>query len=127
MGSQLARISASVLPASISKMAKGVEINIDGKIYKTKPCTASLFLTEPSVPTRNPPIRFRKEIPTTWLKLILKEGKNRQARKMCAAVGFPVLRLIRYRIEQISIEGLQPGEMQEMSKGEIYKLLEISS
>ena len=110
---------------SIHSLQQGVDISVDGKIYRTKKCTAEIFLNEPKVAERYPPIRFRQNIPTSWIRLILKEGKNRQARKMCAAVGFPVLRLIRYRIENISIEGLQPGEMQEMSKGEIYQSLNI--
>ncbi len=112
---------------SIHSLQLGVDISVDGKTYRTKKCTAEKFLSEPKVAERYPPIRFRKNIPTSWIRLILKEGKNRQARKMCAAVGFPVLRLIRYRIEKISIEGLHPGEMRQTNKEEIYRLLEISS
>ena len=74
---------------------------------------------------RNPPIRYRKNIPESWLKLILTEGKNRQVRKMTAQVGFPTLRLIRYRIEKITIAELHPGEMKMLSHTELYNLLQI--
>jgi len=78
---------------------------------------------EPVVPERNPPIRVRKSIPTSWVKLILTEGKNRQVRKMTAAVGYPTLRLIRNRIEKLTIEGLEPGEMRMFGEKELYHLL----
>ncbi|MEI2710525.1 MAG: hypothetical protein V9E96_16155 [Chitinophagaceae bacterium] len=77
----------------------------------------------PNVAIRNPPIRERKNIPAPWIKMILQEGKNRQVRKMTASVGFPTLRLIRYRIEQITLADLQPGEMLEFSAKNLYKKL----
>jgi len=96
---------------------------VDGKLFRTSKCKASLFIKEPDIPARIPPIRFRKEIPAPWISLTLKEGKNRQVRKMTAAVGFPTLRLIRQRIENITLENMQPGEMLVMSKNLIYKKL----
>jgi 23S rRNA pseudouridine2457 synthase len=110
---------------SINNLQRGVTITVDGKWYKTKPCSAEKFSSLHEVPERNPPIRFRKNIPTSWIKLILNEGKNRQVRKMTAKVGFPTLRLIRYRIEKLTIDGLQPGEMRMMERGSLYSLLEI--
>ncbi len=118
-----AQVDYAVLPSSIQQIQQGVAINIDGKMYQTKPCQASLILPEPQVPDRFPPIRFRKEIPTTWLQLILKEGKNRQVRKMTAAIGHPTLRLIRYRIEQIKLGTMQPSDMIEMDESTIKKAL----
>jgi len=108
---------------ALQQIQNGVVITVDGKKYQTKKCIASLFEKEPNVPPRNPPIRFRKEIPAPWMKLILKEGKNRQVRKMTAAIGFPTLRLIRYRMEEIELNNLQPGDMAELSKKVIYKKL----
>ena len=104
-------------------LENGVQINVDGKLFRTSECRASLFIKEPDIPARIPPIRFRKEIPAPWISLILKEGKNRQVRKMTAAVGFPTLRLIRQRIENITLENMQPGDMLVMSKNLIYKKL----
>ena len=99
----------------------GVVISVDGKAYQTLPCKLHKFITEPTVPARNPPIRYRKNIPTSWISLSLYEGKNRQVRKMTAKVGFPTLRLIRYRIEKLTIDKLEPGEMRELTRGEIDK------
>jgi 23S rRNA pseudouridine2457 synthase len=64
---------------------------------------------------RDPPVRFRKAIPTTWIELVLKEGKNRQVRRMTAKAGFPTLRLLRVAIGNYRLDGLQPGEWREMS------------
>ena len=117
------QVDGAATQEAVEQLQKGVSINIDGKQYRTKPCKASLFEAPPIVPERNPPIRFRKEIPAPWLRLQLKEGKNRQVRRMTASVGFPTLRLIRYRIEKLNIDHLQPGEMMEIEQKELYKLL----
>jgi 23S rRNA pseudouridine2457 synthase len=119
------QVEGEITDDAINKLQKGVSININGKIYETKKCIAKKFSDPPKVNTRNPPIRFRKSVPDSWIKLILTEGKNRQARKMTAAVGFPTLRLIRYRIEKITLADLQPGEMKAISKQELYNLLRI--
>ncbi|MDP4148959.1 MAG: pseudouridine synthase [Bacteroidota bacterium] len=108
---------------AIDKLQRGVVISIDGKAYKTRPCRATLLPDTPQVPERVPPIRFRARLPTSWISMTLTEGKNRQVRKMTASVGLPTLRLIRHRIEKISLDGLLPGEMREMKKQEIYPLL----
>ncbi len=118
-----AQVDGNATTAAVSSLQHGITINIDGVMYATKPCKSSLFTTEPIVPVRTPPIRFRKEIPAPWLQLILTEGKNRQVRKMTAAIGFPTLRLIRYRIEAITIDNMQPGDITELSKASIYKKL----
>ena len=118
------QVEGLITNEAIQKLQTGVTINVDGKYYTTKPCIAETLL-HPLVPPRIPPIRFRKNVPDSWLKLVLTEGKNRQVRKMTASVGFPTLRLIRYRIEKISAEQLQPGEMKILSQGEMYNLLNI--
>lgn len=121
------QVEGNVTNDAIQVLQNGLDINIDGKMYRTKKCKAEIFSEAPLVPKRDPPIRFRKNIPDSWIKLILKEGKNRQVRKMTAKAGFPTLRLIRYRIEKINIERLQPGEMKILSRTEMYNLLNITT
>ena len=117
------QVEGEISEHAINTLQSGVSINISGKMYKTKKCKAGKFLTLPDLPERYPPIRYRKDIPVSWIRIILREGKNRQVRKMTAAVGFPTLRLVRYRIEQLTIDKLAPGEMIPMSKTEMYNKL----
>ncbi|MDP1676365.1 MAG: pseudouridine synthase [Bacteroidota bacterium] len=83
---------------------------------KTKPAEVELLTEEPNLPTRSTLIRFRKTVPTAWLKIVLREGRNRQVRKMTAAVGHPTLRLVRIKIGNLEIGELQPGEWKEISR-----------
>jgi 23S rRNA pseudouridine2457 synthase len=108
---------------AIMDLENGVWISVSGNRYRTKRCRAVIFPKPPAVSERNPPVRFRKSIPTSWIKLVLTEGKNRQVRKMTAAAGFPTLRLIRTRIEEVQLDSLQPGELKEISKRELYSKL----
>ena len=117
------QVEGSVDDDALHQLQQGVIISIDGKQHKTLPCKATLFEQEPKVAPRNPPIRFRQNIPTSWISLAITEGKNRQVRRMTAKVGFPTLRLIRHRIEGITIDHLLPGDMQEVSRDFIYKKL----
>ena len=117
------QVEGQIDPSAIDRLQAGVLITVNGKSYKTRPARVTLLPVPPPVPERIPPIRYRAQIPTSWIKMELGEGKNRQVRKMTAGVGFPTLRLIRYRIEKIDTEGLQPGEMKEMKKALIYSLL----
>lgn len=119
------QVDGDIQEQALLDLQSGVRISIDGKEHKTLPSKAG-FLGASLIETiaiRNPPIRYRKEIPAPWIKLILQEGKNRQVRRMTAAVGHPTLRLIRYRIERLNLQGLQPGEMRELKQKEIYKAL----
>lgn len=116
------QVDGDVSDEAIAQLSNGVIINNNGKDYKTKPAVAKK-INEPEVPERNPPIRYRKNIPTSWLSLTLTEGKNRQVRKMTAKVGYPTLRLIRYSIGKVTIENLQPGECIEVDKNIVQKLL----
>lgn len=76
-------------------------------------------MESPELPERVPPVRYRKNIPTSWIELTIKEGKNRQVRKMTAAVGFPTLRLVRARIGNYELGGLQPGDVIEIDPREV--------
>lgn len=109
------QVEGSITEDAVAQLKKGVVINVNGKQYKTASAKATIFSEAPKVPERNPPIRYRKEIPTSWISLTITEGKNRQVRKMTAAVGFPTLRLIRYSIGGVTIEGLDVGEYQELN------------
>jgi len=84
----------------------------------TRPADVKLLPDEPPIGPRPIPIRIRKSIPTAWLEITLREGRNRQVRKMTAAVGHPTLRLIRIRIGSLSLEGLAPGEWRPLSRNE---------
>lgn len=103
------QVDGEITEEAITQLAAGVTINISGKLYTTKPAIAEKFSTAPDVSPRNPPVRYRASIPTSWLSLTLTEGKNRQVRKMTAAVGFPTLRLIRYSIDNLTFDDIPPG------------------
>lgn len=92
----------------LRKLARGVELN-DGK---TRPAKVER-IDPPELWERDPPVRFRKSVPDTWLKLTITEGRNRQVRRMTAAVGFPTLRLVRWAIGDWTVEGLAPGEWRD--------------
>jgi 23S rRNA pseudouridine2457 synthase len=95
--------------------------------YKTRSCRVELVMPEPDIPPRDPPIRSRLSIPTSWLRMELIEGKNRQVRRMTAAVGFPTLRLIRAAIGGLKDESVTSGEWRELDVAERKKLLGASS
>ena len=109
---------------ALAALRNGVEINIDGKKHLTLPTEVSI-ITEPTLPTRNPPVRYRANIPTTWLQITLTEGKNRQIRRMTAAVGFPTLRLVRVAIEDFTLGQCASGDVWEVSREEVYRLTNV--
>ena len=119
------QVDGGITDEAIAQLQKGVTINIDGNLYRTKHCKASRLNSAIVLPEREPPIRFRKEIPAPWISLILTEGKNRQVRKMTAKIGYPTLRLIRHRIVNIELGNLQPGEIIEMNEKMVYKKLKL--
>jgi len=90
--------------------------------YRTKKAIVSRLEDEPNLPSRNPPIRFRANIPTAWIELTLTEGKNRQVRKMTAAVGFPTLRLVRVAIAHLRLDGLAVGQWRHLTDHELQEL-----
>lgn len=95
---------------ALKKLRSGVSLN-DGP---TRPAEARL-IDPPDLWERNPPVRFRKSVPDTWLSLTITEGRNRQVRRMTAAVGFPTLRLVRWQIGDWSVEGIAPGQWRDGS------------
>lgn len=100
----------------LEKLQEGVTIKIKpGKHYTTLPCDIKSLSVPQDFPPRDPPIRFRKNSPTTWFTITLREGKNRQVRKMFAKIGYPVLRLIRHRIGPLTLLGMEVGQVKEIS------------
>jgi 23S rRNA pseudouridine2457 synthase len=103
------------VPESLQKLEKGILI----QGHKTLPCRAWLLEPQPEISPRVPPIRFRKSVPDCWIGLELVEGKNRQVRRMTAAIGHPTLRLLRVRIGNFWLGTLPPGHWRELSVAEI--------
>jgi 23S rRNA pseudouridine2457 synthase len=110
---QVERIPAD---AALAELARGVVIGG----YRTQPCRVRRLAPAPALPPRDPPIRVRQSVPDCWLALELAEGKNRQVRRMTAAVGHPTLRLVRVRIGALALEslGLAPGQWRELTRAE---------
>ncbi|MCP5531923.1 MAG: pseudouridine synthase [Akkermansiaceae bacterium] len=105
--------------AALGRLARG-GLSIRG--HRTLPCEARLPDPAPDWPPRDPPVRFRREIPTTWIELRLREGKNRQVRRMTAAVGYPTLRLIRTAIGTYPLGTLAPGAWVELNRGDLNRV-----
>ncbi len=108
--------------ATLDHLRAGVKLSIDGKPYTTRPALVELLPGEPDLPPRPVPIRYRINVPTAWLALTITDGKNRQVRRMTAAVGFPTLRLVRVAMAGITLDGLAPGEWRELTAAELGKL-----
>lgn len=107
------QVDGLITNEAIEQLKKGVEIGFEGKKYTTKPCKAFTIDT-PNFPLRTKKIRDPRHGPTSWISIILREGKFRQVRKMTSAVGFPTLRLIRIRIGNIILNDLKAGEVKEV-------------
>ncbi|WP_107669180.1 pseudouridine synthase [Cyanothece sp. BG0011] len=108
---------------ALNQLRQGVTL----KDYQTRPAKVRLLDSPPSIPPRDPPIRYRKTVPTAWLEMTLTEGRNRQVRRMTAAVGYPTLRLMRIaigvqkkgNIRNLTLEGLKPGQWRELTPSEL--------
>lgn len=105
----LAQVEGTVTDAALAALREGVTLN-DGP---TLPARARAMEAPDWLWPRNPPVRFRKTVPDGWLEVIITEGRNRQVRRMCAAVGLPCLRLIRWAVGDWTLEGLAPGAWRE--------------
>ncbi len=112
------QVDGEITDVAIARLRSGVELK-DGM---TRPARAEIISEPASLWPRNPPVRFRAKIPTSWIQLKIREGRNRQVRRMTAAVGFPTLRLIRYAIGPITLDGLKPGESEEIDEQQLWNL-----
>lgn len=120
------QVEHDITKEAIQKLRFGVTIKVGKKSYRTLPAQVEKIQSPKDLPERVPPVRFRKNIPTSWVRIELTEGKNRQVRKMCAQTDFPCLRLIRVSIEGIKLRKLQPGKVQEIQQPEFYRLLHLT-
>lgn len=107
---------------ALKQLSQGVKI----QDYRTRPASVKLLPVEPSLPPRDPPIRFRKNVPTAWLEMTLTEGRNRQVRRMTAAVGFPTLRLVRAAIGPLRLQDLEPGQWRDLTLDELQALHQLN-
>jgi 23S rRNA pseudouridine2457 synthase len=108
--------------AALEALRQGIKI----QDYQTRSVQVCILPTEPDLPPRDPPIRDRKNIPTTWLEMTLTEGRNRQVRRMTAAVGLPTLRLVRVAIAHLSLDGLALGHWRFLSQAEWTQLHQLT-
>ena len=106
---------------ALETLASGVIL----RDFRTRPAQVRLLAAVPPLPPRVPPIRYRAAIPTAWVELIISEGKNRQVRRMTAAVGHPTLRLVRVALGPLPLGDLAPGEYRELDTGEVRRLLDF--
>lgn len=120
-----AQVDGQITDQAIQMLENGVDIKLAKGVYHTMPSNAKLLPQGIGLAERDPPVRFRKAIPTSWLELTLIEGKNRQVRKMCAQTGFPVLRLVRTRIENLVLNGLNSGDVKEIDGRVLKELLGV--
>jgi len=107
--------------AALARLRQGVEI----QQYRTRPAAVQMLPQTP-LPPRDPPIRFRKQVPTAWIEITLTEGRNRQVRRMTAAVGFPTLRLVRVAIAHLQLVGLVPGQWRDLTPTELKRLQQLT-
>ena len=116
-----AQVEGEVTPTALPKLQGGIDLGD----FKTQRCVATALNPEPVHPPRDPPIRYRKSVPTSWISLTLTEGKNRQVRRMTAAVGHPTLRLVRTAIGTLTLDHLRlaPGEWRELTREEQGRIL----
>lgn len=118
------QVEGTIHDEAIEQLRDGVTITVEGKKHHTRRALCE-HIAPPLLPERNPPIRFRKSVPDSWISLTLTEGKNRQVRKMTAAVGFPTLRLVRVRIGDLEMPEMASGKVIRLQRDELYDALGI--
>ncbi len=119
-----AQLDGEILDDAIDKLSEGVEIGLEGKKYRTKPCMARKLMHNPQLPEPDSSLRLGRHRPTSWISITVTEGKFRQVRKMTAAVGFPTLRLIRVRVGTISLDSMASGEVLAVPNIQIKRSLQ---
>lgn len=119
----LVLVEGLITDEAIRKLEVGIDLRIDGRNFRTAAASAAR-ISAPEVPERIPPVRFRKTVPDSWISLSLNEGKNRQVRRMTAAVGFPTLRLIRWAIGKLHMEDPTPGKVIEFTREELLRRIQ---
>ncbi|MBU2902756.1 pseudouridine synthase [Maribacter dokdonensis] len=107
----LVQLDGLVTTDAIDKLSEGVVIGLFGKKYETLPCDVDYLKEEPILPEASAALRIGRHRPTSWISMVIKEGKYRQIRKMTAAVGFPTVRLVRIRIGDISLGQMKPTQV----------------
>ncbi len=117
-----AQVEGLITAEALTQLETGVVI----QGYGTRPAKARKIDVPPLAP-RVPPVRYRKSIPTSWLELTLTEGRNRQVRRMTAAVGIPTLRLVRAAIGGLTLSGLAPGEWRDLTRSELATCMDATS
>lgn len=110
-----ALLDGAISAKAILQLEEGVNIGFDGIKYDTKPCQARILEATPILPERSQKIRDDRHGPTTWISIVLQEGKFKQVRKMTSAVGFPTLRLVRVRVGNIHLENMQVGDVEALN------------
>jgi 23S rRNA pseudouridine2457 synthase len=103
--------------SAFNRLRCGIEV----QDYISRPAKVQP-IADPDLPPRDPPIRYRRQVPTAWIEMTLTEGRNRQVRRMTAAVGFPTLRLVRVAIAHLRLDGLAPGQWRLLSQAEVKQL-----
>jgi 23S rRNA pseudouridine2457 synthase len=116
----LVQVEGEPTQETLDQLSKGIPLN-DGP---TLPAQAELTVQPDWLWPRTPPIRFRKSIPTSWIRLTVREGRNRQVRRMTAAVGCPTLRLIRWSVGPWTLKGLAPGESRRADEDELARFMQ---
>ena len=119
----LAQVERIPNEKALAPLRKGVVLNRK----KTRPAEVRLLPDDPQLADRTIPIRFRKNVPTAWLEIMLREGLNRQVRRMTAAVGHPTLRLVRMAIGPVVLGDLQPGRWRELTSREIAQIYSVAA
>jgi 23S rRNA pseudouridine2457 synthase len=112
----LVQLDGKITNEAIDTLENGVAIGLFGNLYLTKPCKVAILKEVPFLPKPSPKLRIGAHRPTSWIRIVLQEGKFRQIRKMTAAVGFPTVRLIRIRIDQITLGSLKERDVEELKE-----------